>query len=658
MLASGADDAMQLHRVRLHGARDALRARQRFEAALADLTPSSLGLPEHSLLVIRRVAPVARLRTGGAGGRSDSSRPFARAVRSDLQTNLQRARRPWLHADASSAEAVLFSDESEMAACLVRDWLRGVLAERWWWVSVLRGMPAQEWLRRSVLNRGDLLPAVLTTLAPTGEAVAWLARLRDNEATVATGAIVEAHGLGLLLKASAAAVEEVLSLSSDNELLSQKPKSPGIPSSAELVLAVSRDSPMTLRKLWSIVPELHGTTLGAEQRRLLALALSLQRAPTLVRSGEFGSALQAVADDHVIGPLTGRPPETRSANDTAGIPKHMQMSALSESNRDGKVLVGDVAANSLAADNAAQHASAPGQFDPAIASHSAVTDRTRNISPDQISASVAPVLPGVSATNNVLPSDASSGIVETGFGGIFYLLNAALALGLYGDFTQPRKPGIALSPWDWLALVGRAWFGGEFEQDPAWALLAALAGRSPETSPGADFKPSVTWAVPEEWLAPWPEITNLGVFASRTRLQIWHVDGFLLVDTARLAGCKPMLQARHLCDGYAAHRSAPLIRLYRSPQQGKRTARQSVARWLHRFMPYLEARLRRALGTVENGALARLVCCHPARIAQTATTIDIHLSLQKLPLSLRIAGLDRDPGWIPAAGRSVAFHFQ
>ena len=28
-----------------------------------------------------------------------------------------------------------------------------------------------------------------------------------------------------------------------------------------------------------------------------------------------------------------------------------------------------------------------------------------------------------------------------------------------------------------------------------------------------------------------------------------------------------------------------------------------------------------------------------------------------LPLAVRFAGLDRDPGWIPAAGCDVRFHF-
>jgi len=35
----------------------------------------------------------------------------------------------------------------------------------------------------------------------------------------------------------------------------------------------------------------------------------------------------------------------------------------------------------------------------------------------------------------------------------------------------------------------------------------------------------------------------------------------------------------------------------------------------------------------------------------------VRLSLTELPLEIRLAGLDRDPGWIPAAGRFLAFHF-
>ena len=72
-------------------------------------------------------------------------------------------------------------------------------------------------------------------------------------------------------------------------------------------------------------------------------------------------------------------------------------------------------------------------------------------------------------------------------------------------------------------------------------------------------------------------------------------------------------------------------------------------------MPYIRARLRSALGTDD---LANVVCRHRARITLTATHIDVFFSLAELPIEIRLAGLDRDPGWVPAAGRFIAFHFE
>jgi hypothetical protein len=32
--------------------------------------------------------------------------------------------------------------------------------------------------------------------------------------------------------------------------------------------------------------------------------------------------------------------------------------------------------------------------------------------------------------------------------------------------------------------------------------------------------------------------------------------------------------------------------------------------------------------------------------------------LHHLPLSIRLAGLDRNPGWVPASGCDIRFHFE
>jgi hypothetical protein len=48
---------------------------------------------------------------------------------------------------------------------------------------------------------------------------------------------------------------------------------------------------------------------------------------------------------------------------------------------------------------------------------------------------------------------------------------------------------------------------------------------------------------------------------------------------------------------------------------------------------------------------------HPGRIAVTRTHLDVVLPLETVDLDLRLAGLDRDPGWVPSLGRIVLFHF-
>jgi hypothetical protein len=184
-----------------------------------------------------------------------------------------------------------------------------------------------------------------------------------------------------------------------------------------------------------------------------------------------------------------------------------------------------------------------------------------------------------------------SAVRHTGYGGLFYLLNIALAWRVYGDFTMPRHPGISLPPWDLLAWTGRTWFGRDFEADPLWPLLAELAGRDLPALPGDDFDDAPDWTAPAD----------------------------AVVDCAA-----------------AQAESHPR------------------RRWLQHWRLSVEARLRTALGCGEG---IELLCRHRAGVAVSEAAVDVSLSLAALPLPIRFAGLDRDPGWIPAAGRSVIFHF-
>jgi hypothetical protein len=242
---------------------------------------------------------------------------------------------------------------------------------------------------------------------------------------------------------------------------------------------------------------------------------------------------------------------------------------------------------------------------------------------------------------------------HTRFGGIFYLLNAALALELYSDFTAPRGRNLELPPWDWLALVGRTWFGGEFVDDAVWHILAMLSGRDPGEEPGGDFDPPREWVIPGAWLAPWGTTEVVLMSATRTRLRLMHPAGFSLFDVGRDHSLRPLAQARKLCAIHPTLCGATLLRAHHAAPH----SRFPATRWLQWLLGYLRARLGRALAIEDVDAVPAVLCRHWARITVGATAVDVSLRLSELPLPIRVAGLDRDPGWIPAAGRTLSFHF-
>jgi hypothetical protein len=78
--------------------------------------------------------------------------------------------------------------------------------------------------------------------------------------------------------------------------------------------------------------------------------------------------------------------------------------------------------------------------------------------------------------------------------------------------------------------------------------------------------------------------------------------------------------------------------------------------WLDCVVPFLEHRLRLAVGPIDD--VASFVLRHEARVHASETEVDVVLCLSDLPIDIRLAGLDRDPGWVPSAGRKIALHFE
>lgn len=662
----------------------ALRMRVARQLQAADFAPPAL--PPTAVLVVRRLADPMPGRFGAGHGRPPPE--WERAVRDRVASAARSAARPdaggWL---APGAEAVLFADEAEMAACVVRDWLRSAVAERWWWRGVLAGAGADVWLRAHVLARGEVLVPVLALLAERGDAVAWATRLSAAEAEWAADAVVRAYAL---------------------ETAEQAHEPVSTPHLAPRVPDARRDA---LARVLGAVPEARDATLAPPQRRMLAVALAVAREPVWARSPQLATALRALDAvtplELAAFPVT---PESRAGDvDAASHPRSIgddavqadreidpEPSASAVPHRGTTHIHPSFEAVEGAADRVRDVEAA--HPPPARRPRLRRADIARSMATDGFAAGLADVpsverLRGVASTDPMdVPATAAPTFsdavdasrvdvdaapvekaqqaeaspeldfsirrsVETEFGGIFYLLNAALALQLYGDFTMPRAKGLALLPWDLLAMVGRAWFGAEFVADPVWRALASLAGRSAKEPPGTYFHPPKEWVMPADWLAPWGQVAEVRVHATRARLRVLHPAGFAVCDVPRDPALQPMAQAqaRALCATYPHLRGATLRR---AGSSGTRTRpRAATARWLAWLLDFLAARLALALFVDKVADIPALLCRHPARVAVSASAVDVHLSLADLPLPVRVAGLDRDAGWIPAAGRSLSFHF-
>jgi hypothetical protein len=551
---------------------DALLARLRLESILqrADLQPA--GLPPAAILVVRRLEDRTLAKLMQQADTSTLRQPLAweQTVRSVLSGLAVHAARPLDAPAPANAEAVLFRDSSEMLACLWLDWLAGRLAEHWWWRSLYpqAGWPgsAEKLVLAASLEAVQDAPAAVEIMARRGSdssspLTTWARRLDESTARQITQAVLAHFGLP--------AVEEALQI---------------LPPAAPAISAAEQPAHPYI----AIVPESAAPALPPAAQDLLGITLLLRRAPGLIRSIAFAERL-------VRWQAAGRPmAETEPTTSPTTEPSS-----------------NEVAASPIAA----------------IAKEPESHVTTGTVTAAQGTLSNTPIAtPSSLPATEIQPWEAAlPERIHTDCGGLFYLLNLAIYLGIYNDFTQPANPGWELSPWDLLSLLGQRWLGDErqfiaeacFRQhqqktqnrptpidfepakagfegfvaaisiaetqkltnDPLWPLLARLAGRAEDTPPGEGFTPPVGWQLDGE--SPGPEWL---AWLSEKMLARWE----LALGSPKIA-------------------------------------------------PYL---------------------MQPAMIQIAASRLDVTFSLDQHPIELRLAGLDRDPGWLPAAGMAVYYHYE
>ena len=662
-------------RVRTDSA-DALSTRLRLDRAFSALELRPSGLPKSAVVFIRKLRdPLpGSIPHDLSGGLPEAWRRAAAAAVEELT---RRAARPALQDVGAEAESVLFLDRSELLACLAADWIHGRAITRWWWQSLFRATDVMSAVVNEWLESIRYVPAAFAKAAQKGYAALFVSLLPAGVTGKLLNELIRQFGL-----------YEFSSVFSPSNLEAQKHQS-GLPDDSGLSSSTfsGRLDPAEASLLQTrLTPEAWLPGLAEESRLLLALALMLERSPSLLRDRGFASRLLASfraldspgvgyemhAGEHLQGEIG--PVVDPVWPDVEGQP---QPGFCVSGFDDGTVNAeASVTTRKPWSDNRVQSktssASPRGQFD---SQRAGVLRRDLNATTDDLntesnlqapanSAAIAGLHPAFTLQNAAPPEILKTATtlelaIETKLGGVFYLINAGLSLDLYGDFTKPLEPGIELSIWDFLALAARELIGERVEADAIWPLLAKLAGRDENEQPGAGFEPPAQWRVPPDWLKAFPESEPWGYQTTKGRLIVWHPAGFKVLDLKTgsrdsTSDLRTELSSETSCypvvAGFKRHRPA-------SGPYHRRERESNLDRWSGWLADYLRVRLSRSLGLSGADGLSEMLFTKYARVEVSPARLDVFFKAADLSVEIRLAGLDRDPGWVPAAGRAIAFHY-
>jgi hypothetical protein len=279
--------------------------------------------------------------------------------------------------------------------------------------------------------------------------------------------------------------------------------------------------------------------------------------------------------------------------------------------------------------------------------------------------------PLAATTHDTVAADDDWGLsleegVETALGGVLFLINLMCALDLPECFEEEWRLGSTVGAWGVLEALARALLAGDDDQcdDPIWPALAALSGRNAGERLGAGLPRRAAYRLPAEWVAHLPADGNEPwAWAARgCRLRLWSRGGYLLSETRRDA-LPAVAQADHEAQRWGVGAmprerfgNAPLAKL-----SGPLIASidHALKRWLSFVFPFLRWRLASALGIDPmEASLKDVVLARPGRLYVTATHVDLMIELETVSLPVRLAGLDRNPGWLGEFGRVIMFHFE
>lgn len=600
MITQWQDSETIVGRLRVAGARvDPAIAQLRLTTLLNSAVSQPAAFPPSAIIFIRKLHdPLPRsLRI-----RQHDLRPPAawqQALNAKLETLVTGAARPALGAVPANAEAVVFLDRSELLASLATDWCERQVATRWWWQSLLRKTTASQIIKELWRSAPEYVPAAFDKLARNGKAATIVKTFNDAETHALLSLVVRAFRLDDLAR--------VL-----NDVHTGKHSS--LEKVAELrhlqsSLKSGEDSPVVEGigpAPWnSRVRESETNGLGPEQQMFLGVVLMIQRAPATVRAKNFAREVETWQRAVIAKTLSfDRLEKVKHVKSDRQIQSIIQPSLIR-----------------------AERPSTPRSLQPSSQKsppHDAAIVSTK--ARKTIAAEKTPSTAGSYVPQNVLldealaplekppsqseePSSPSRQNLTT--------LTDARELGQGEDafFTEELPTAIP----DQLPLTEfqiTTDFGGVFYLINLGIYLGFYGDFTTPQEPGIE-------------LNIWDFVALLGREFLGERIEADPVWKLL----ERLAGRK-------------------------DDEEPGKGFEPNIRDWLDELMPSVRARLQKALGLSETEDPGTMLCEQRARVFVTATHVDISIALADLPIQVRLAGLDRDPGWVPAAGRFINFHFE
>jgi hypothetical protein len=530
----------------------AVTARHNAERLLRYASLQPTGLPRQAILCVKHLREPASSSCWLDSGRLRLPARWEAGVRTELERYFREAVRPFGGRVPVGANAVLFLDYSELLACLALDWLAGYFSLHWWWRELVKVHDGQRAVLRAWGRAPEHVPAAFQILSEQQRAVEFARELPEEAAQEILHRMCAAHDVPY------------------RETPHSEPATPNESTvrAQEVQKPVAAEPAPWLR--W--VPEAASPALQTVNRLLLAQALMLRRAPATVRSIEFQDRVQEcqkqefakqTSKELQIAKQNKRQTESdRETTPTSRAERAAEIGATQERSA--------VIPTSTTSKKSRFTAAEVDASDPAPPTVLADIEMQAGTS--------APLIESEQQSNEALQPEAqlveqaaeqatpaATQAFDTIYGGVFFLLNVAIALEYYGDFTSPLASVPELGIWDFVTQMGHRFSAQQLQADPLWRCLATLSGRE---------------------------------------------DRFEMTESAK--------------------------------------------QWLD----HAESQVRELLiDHLDRDDAPEFLCRIPGHVVCTHTHVDAFYSMETHPIEIRIACLDRDPGWIPSAGRYVAFHF-